>query len=110
MRGDQVGGLGEHQRGDDVVQRLVDDRLDLFDVPAGAHVGHVRPHPIHLVMIGTGEQIDELRVAGLEHRAPVEQALSEKRFAERQRAGLGDDRLVQVEEGRRAGVRDATRR
>ena len=37
--GDQVGGLGEHQWVDDVVQRLADDRLDLFDVPPGAHVG-----------------------------------------------------------------------
>src|SRR5271157_5207108 len=61
-------------------------------------------HPIHLVMIVAGEQEDELGVAGLEHGAAVEQSLVEERFAERQRAGLGDDRLVQVEKGRGVGA------
>jgi hypothetical protein len=102
VRGDQVGGFGEHQRGHDVVQRFADDRPDLLHIPAAAHVGHVGAHPVHLVMISTVEQEDELGVAGLEHRAAREQSLIEERFAERQRAGLGDDGLVEVEQGSRA--------
>jgi hypothetical protein len=50
--GDQLGGFGEHQRVHDVVQRLADDRLHLFDVPTGAHVRDIRAHPIHLVVVG----------------------------------------------------------
>ena len=103
--GDEVRGFAEHQRRHDVMQRFVDDRLDLGDVPTGAHIGHVGTHPVHLVMIGTGEQVDELGVAGLEHSTTVEQSLIEERFAERQCAGLGDDGLIQVEERRGAGVR-----
>ena len=98
----RFGGLGEDQRVDDVVQRLVDDRLDLFDVPAGAHIGDVGPHPVHLVVVGARHQEEELGVAGLEHRPPIDQPLIEEGFAESQRAGLRDDRLVEVEERRGA--------
>lgn len=105
VAGYEVCGFGEHQRRHDVVQRLVDYRLHLFRVPAGAHVGHVGAHPVHLVMVGAGKQKDELRIAGFEHGSSVHQALREERFAERQRAGFGDDRLVQVEKRRGAGAR-----
>lgn len=87
------------------MQRFVDDRPHLRRIPTGAHVGHVGAHPVHLIVVGAGEQKYELRVAGLEHGAAVEQSLSEEGFAERQRAGLRDDGLVQIEEGGGAGVR-----
>lgn len=61
-------------------------------------------------MVSTGQQKDELRVAGLQHGAAVEQSLSEERFAERQCAGLGNDGLVQVEKGRGAGSRSGASR
>ena len=107
---DQVGRLGKHQRRDDVVQGFVDDRLDLLDVPAGAHVGQVNAHPLHLVVVGAGEQEQELGVARFEDGPTVDQTLREEGFAERQRAGFGDDRLVEIEEGGRARSRTGGRR
>ncbi|SHX10868.1 Uncharacterised protein [Mycobacteroides abscessus subsp. abscessus] len=97
--GDQVGGFGEHQGVDDVVQRLGDDRLDLFDVPARAHVRQVGPHAVHLIVVGTGHQEQKLGIGGLEDRLPVQQSLVEKRFAKSEGAGLGDHRFVEIEEG-----------
>lgn len=92
------------------MQGFVDYRPHLGYVPTGAHVGQVGAHPVHLVMVSTGQQKDELRVAGLQHGAAVEQSLSEERFAERQCAGLGNDGLVQVEKGRGAGSRSGASR
>ncbi len=69
--GDQLGGLGEDQRVDDVVQCLADDRLDLLDVPPGAHVGDVRAHPVHLVVVGARHQEQELGVGRLEYGPPI---------------------------------------
>ena len=65
--GDQIGGLGEHQRIDDVVQGLADDRLDLLHVPARTHIGDVVAHAVHLVVVGTRHQEQELRVGRLEY-------------------------------------------
>jgi len=70
--GDEVGGLGEDQRGDDLVQGLLDRGLDLLDVPAGAHARHVRAHPVHLVVVGARHQEDELGVAGLQDTASIQ--------------------------------------
>jgi hypothetical protein len=69
----------------------------------GAHLGDLRPHALHLLRVGAAEGEDELRVGALEHGAPVDQPALEERTAEGQGAGLGDDRLVQVEERRCAG-------
>jgi len=69
--GDQVGGLGEYQRVDDFVQGLADDRLDLFHVPAGAHVGDVISHPVHLVVVCARHEEQELGVSGLEYGASI---------------------------------------
>ncbi len=95
--GDQVGGLREDQRIDDLVQGLTDHRTHLFDVPAGAHVRQVGAHPIHLIVIGPGHEEQELGVGRFEYGAAVQESLIEKRFAERQGARLCDDRLVEVE-------------
>ena len=70
--GDQVGGLREHEWVDDVVQGLADDRLHLLDVPPRAHIGDIGPHSVHLVVIGTRHQEQELRVGRLENRAPID--------------------------------------
>ena len=59
-------------------------------------------HPVHLVVVGARHQEEELRVAGLQNGPAVDQPLIEERFAESQRAGLGDDGLVEVEERRGA--------
>jgi hypothetical protein len=68
------------------VQCLVDDRRHLLDVPAGAHAGDVGAHSVHLVVVGTGHQIEELGVARGEHGPAVEQTLVEEGFAESERA------------------------
>lgn len=92
--GDQIGGLGEHQGVDDVVQCLGHDRLHLFHIPARAHVGDVCAHPIHLVVVGAGQQEEELCIARFQDRASVDQALIEERLAEGEGARLGDHGLV----------------
>ncbi len=100
---DQVRGLGVDERVDDVVQRLPDDVVHRRDVPAGAHGRDLRPETLHLLGVGAGEGEDELRVRGLQRGTPVDQPALEERAAEGQGAGLGDDRLVQIEERRGAG-------
>ena len=92
------------ERVDDVVQGVGDDLADRRDVPAGAQLRHELPHLLHLVVVGAADEVDELRVRRAQHRAPRDQAARLEGLAERQRARLGDDRLVEVEEGRgRAG-------
>ena len=61
------------------------------------------PHPLHLVVVGAADQVDELGVGAAQHGAPVDQPALVERPAEGQRARLRDDRLVQVEEGCRPG-------
>ena len=60
----------EQVRGD----RLGDDAMNrwMLDVPPGAHVCHVGPHPVHLIVIGTRHQEQELCVGGLENRASID--------------------------------------
>jgi hypothetical protein len=100
---DQVGGLGVDQRVHDLVQRLPDDVVHDRDVPPRRHGGDLPAHPFHLVGVRAGQREDELRVGALEHGTTVDQPALEERPAEGQGAGLGDDRLVQVEERCGAG-------
>ncbi len=93
-------GLVVHERVDDVVQRVGDDLAHRRDVPAGAQLRHELPHLLHLVVVGAADEVDELGVRRAQHRAPGDQAAGLERLAERKRARLGDDRLVEVEEGR----------
>jgi hypothetical protein len=69
--GDELGGLSEHERVDDVVQRLADDRLDLLHIPARAHVGDVTAHAIHLLVVGTRHQEQKLGIGRLQNGPPV---------------------------------------
>ena len=59
--------------------------------------------PLEAGVLGIAAQRNELRVGGLEHGAAVDQPTVEERSSEGQRAGLRDDRLVQVAEGRSPG-------
>jgi hypothetical protein len=100
---DQVRRLRVDQRVDDLVQGLPDDLVHGGGVPAGHHRGQLGAQALHLLGVGAGEGEDQLGVGGLEHGAPVDQPAVEERPAEGEGAGLGDDRLVQVEERRCAG-------
>ena len=100
---DQVGGLGVHERVHDLVQRLAHDVLDRLGVPAGDHGGELRAQPLHLLGVDADAGEDELGVGRLQDGAAIDQPAVEERPAEGQGAGLGDDRLVQVEERRCAG-------
>ena len=105
VTGDQIRGLCEHQRSDDVVQGLVDNRLHLLHLPSGAHVRQMHANAVHLIVVRAGQSEDELGIAGLEHRPAVQQSLGKKGFAECKRARFGDDCLIKIEEGGGAGVR-----
>ena len=80
--------------------------LTVCDVPAGAQLRHELPHLLHLVVVGAADEVDELGVRAAQHRAARDQAAGLELAAEGERARLGDDRLVEVEERcRRAGHR-----
>ena len=67
---------------------------------------HELPHLLHLVVVGAADEIDELCVRRAQHRATGDQPAGLELAAERQRARLRDDRLVEVEERcRRSGHR-----
>ena len=89
------------QRVDDVVQGLGDDLARPSATSQPAHeLRHELPHLLHLVVVGAADEVDELGVRRAQHRAPGDQAAGLERLAEGERARLGDDRLVEVEEGR----------
>ena len=66
----------------------------------GDELRHELPQLLHLVVVGAADEVDELRVGRAQHRAARDQAAGLERLRERQGARLGDDRLVEVEEGR----------
>ena len=70
--------------------------------------GQVGAHPLHLVVVGAADQVDELGVGAAQHGPAVDQPALVEGPAERQRARLRDDRLVEVEERGGPG-RDAQR-
>ena len=87
------------RRLDEVDERLGDDLSDLLHLPSGHHRRDVLAHPLHLVVVGAGEQEDDVGVGGTQHGATVDQAAVVERAGEGERRGAGDDRLVEVEEG-----------
>jgi hypothetical protein len=97
---DERDGLVVHQRVDDVVQGVGDDLADRVDRPAGDHLGEELAHLLHLVVVGAAHEEDELGVGAAQHVPAVDEAAGVEGATERQRARLGDDRLVQVEERR----------
>ena len=102
MVGGQLGILGEHQGIDDVVQRLGDDRLDLFDVPAGAHARHLGPHAIHLIVVGPRHQEEELRITGLDTARRLSRPWSKKG---RLNASVDDLAITVLSRSKNAAVR-----
>ena len=96
---DQRGGLGVHVRVDQLVQRLGHDLLDLLDLPALAQRGQVVAGARHGLLVGAAQPEHQLGVRGLHHVAAADQAVTIERPSEGQRAGLGDDGLVEIEEG-----------
>jgi len=100
---DEGGGLVVDDRVDQVVQGLGDDLLDLLDVPAADERGQVLARPLHLVVVHAADEEDELGICGAQGGPAVDQPALVERLAERERARLRNDRLVQVKEGRCAG-------
>jgi len=97
--------------GDELDRLLVDDRLhnaveclaydlaDLFHVPAGGQLRQVDPHTLHLVVIGPGGQVHQLGVGALEDVGTADQSAGVERLCEGKGTRLGQDGLVEVEEG-----------
>jgi hypothetical protein len=50
-------------------------------------------------VVGAADEVDELGVGAAQHGTAVDQAALVERPGEGQRAGLGDDGFVEVEEG-----------
>ncbi len=100
---DEGGGLVVDDRVDQLVQGLGDDLPYVLDVPAAAQRGKILAHALHLVMVQTADQEDELGICGTQRGPAVDQPALVEGLAEGERAGLRNDRLVQVKEGRCAG-------
>src|SRR5207302_2300860 len=90
---------------DDIVQGLVHDAPDLGYVPARAQCRDLCAHPLGAVLVRAGQREDQLCVGALQRGTSADQAVAQHRLAEGERAGRGDDRLVEVEEGRDARLR-----
>ena len=84
---------------EDLVERLAHDRRDVLLVPALGEREHRLADLLHLLLVGSDEHEDHLRVDALDDRAARQQALAVERLAEREHGRLRDDRLVEVEEG-----------
>src|SRR5260370_2872572 len=95
---DQLRSFGIDQRIDDVVQSFGDDVPDLLDLPPCTQRSDLVTDTADLVLVCSSEDKDELGVGGLEDRATVDQSAAEEGPAECQRAGLRDDRFIEVEE------------
>ena len=100
---DELDRLVEDDRVDDRVQGLGHRLTHDLDVPAGDHLGEVVAHLLELVVVGAAGREHELGVGAAEHGATAQQAAVVEGPAEGERARLGDDRLVQVEERGRTG-------
>ncbi len=99
MLGDEVQGLLEDDRGDDLVEGLAHDLRDVTLVPAADHLQHRGAELLHLGLVGAHEHEDDLRVGALDDRGLGEEPFAVEGTTERQDAALGDDRLVEIEEG-----------
>src|SRR5699024_5324354 len=94
---DQVDGLVIDKRIDDRVQRFGYRTPYHIYIPDGHQLGQVVAHLCELVVVRAADGEHELCVSTTQYGAAVEQTAFEKRLTERQGAGLGDDRFVQVE-------------
>src|SRR5699024_8599614 len=58
---------------------------------------------LHLIVVRATDKVDELGVGTAQHGAAIDQPTLVEAPGERQRARLGDDRLVEIEECGRGG-------
>src|SRR5205085_448518 len=79
--------------------RLAHDLRDLLLVPTTDHLQHRDADLLHLFLVRADEHEHDLRVRALDDRPLREQSLAVEGLAEREHGALGDDRLVEVEEG-----------
>jgi len=75
---EQLQGLGEDQRRDDVFEHFADDALDLVDLPALSEPGGLRPHPFHLLFVRAHQLEHELGVNCLAEQGPADHALAKE--------------------------------
>ena len=99
MLGEQLERFREDDRGHDLVERLAHDLRNVGLIPTAREPEHGLPQLLHLLLVGTDEHEDDLRVRALHDGAPREQPLPVERSAEREDRALRDDGLVEVEKG-----------
>jgi hypothetical protein len=96
---EQLQGFGIDDRGDDVLERLPDDPAHPGLFPSPGDRQHLVPGAFHAGLVGTAHPVDPLVVGALQKRRARQETLPVQRPAERQDGALGDDGLVEVEEG-----------
>ena len=99
VRLDEVEGLGVDDGLDGLLERLAHDLADLFAVPPPGEGQHGLAHPGQLLLARPEVQIDDLGDQCTGDDPPVDQPAAVEGPAEGGDRRLGDDRLVQVEEG-----------
>ena len=87
-----------HERVDHLDDHVLHQLFDLLAIPPLGQGKEAVLQPLHLLLVGPDQQVDELRVGPPQELAARDHARPVHRPGQRERAGLGDDRLVQVEE------------
>ena len=100
MLGDELTGLFVDDRVDDLLHGLGHDVAHPRLIPSPCEGQDGLPDAGQLLLGGALMVVHDVGVRTAEHRAPAYQALPHERPAERHHRRLGDDRLVEVEEGR----------
>jgi len=96
--GDQGRRFGVHIRVYQLIEGFPHDLLDLLDAPALTQLGQVIAGARHALFVAAAHSQEQLRIGALDYIAAGDQPVAVERSAECQRTGLGDDRLVEVEE------------
>ncbi|GIU99354.1 MAG: hypothetical protein KatS3mg014_0970 [Actinomycetota bacterium] len=98
--GDEVEGLLVHVGVDHVHDHVADEPLDLGPVPALRELEQPFLQPLHLPLVRPHERVHELRVRAPQELPPRDHPRPVHRPREREGGRAGDDRLVEIEEGR----------
>jgi hypothetical protein len=99
MMVDEFEGLGVDERFDDVVDRLGDEGAYLLAVPALGDLEHRFAYLGQFFVVGAEAHEEYLAKDPPHQRAAVQQAAGVEFGSQRDEGGLGDDGLIEIEEG-----------
>jgi hypothetical protein len=96
---EQVQRLGVDQRGDGLLDRLADEALHALGIPAACQLQQQDTGSLHPSGACPQKPQDQLAVGAFEDHRGRDEPLVVQRSAEGKGRGLGDHRLVEIEEG-----------